>query len=332
MLPIQWLRAIVVKTNRAEYTTTSQTDKLMSKQTVFDRIALIIALLLFALTMSGTRACQENYDFASQSTAATSTPTGSETPTGTETPDEDEDDIGVETPTPTSTETPTETPTVTPTESSVIVALRSLSKESEPDTALATVDSNIAKGAAAASSRKAGKKGNWLGQIYKEDIEGDSLDTDADGYTDLLESDVGSDPKDENSKPPLPVTFLSARFDGIDDDYDGLSNEDEREEGTDPEQRDSDGDGVLDGIEVLGQFDPKDPNSRPNETDGDGLSNQYEAEIGINPKSADSDGDSLRDDLEIIIGSNPLHNDSDGDGILDGREVELGSDPTIAER
>lgn len=313
----------------------------MSTRTVFDKITLIVALLLFAITMSGTKACRENYNFASQSNLGSPTPSGSETPTPTSSGTEDEDDIGIETPTETPTATATAsgdptsttTATATATESSVIVALRSLSNEGQEDTPIENANSiDIAEGVASASALRAGKKGNWLGQIYKEDIEGDSLDSDSDGYTDLLETDVGSDPNNADSIPPLPVTFLASRFAGVDDDYDGLSNEEELKEGTDTEQSDSDGDGVLDGIELLSGFDPKNPNSYPPDNDGDGLSNQYEAETGTNPLVSDSDGDKLRDDLEIIIGSNPLHDDSDGDGILDGREVELGSDPTIPER
>ncbi|MEZ4753936.1 MAG: hypothetical protein R3A13_06440 [Bdellovibrionota bacterium] len=300
----------------------------------YDRIALIIALLLFAVTMCGTDACQRSYDFASQSNAGSPTPTSTETATPTEDPD---DEIGVETPTPTETpdetETPTatETPTPTATESSVIVALRNLSEETQSEEAASGLAASINS---AASQRRDRTSGNWLGQIYKkkEKVEGDSLDSDADGYTDLLELDSGSDPNDSLSIPSGPVTYLTNRFVGRDDDYDGLSNEDEKLMGTDIENPDTDEDGVLDGIEVMGQFDPKDPNSKPNDADGDGLQNQYEAEMGINPQNSDSDADGLRDDLEIIVGSNPLIDDTDGDGILDGKEVELGSDPTIPER
>ena len=94
------------------------------------------------------------------------------------------------------------------------------------------------------------------------------------------------------SESPLPI--------GTDNDKDELNIYLERELGTDPESRDTDADGVFDGIEVF-----------------------Y---LKSNPTRRDTDGDGLIDGLEdfnrngkIDAGeTNPLERDSDRDGLCDG--------------
>lgn len=120
----------------------------------------------------------------------------------------------------------------------------------------------------------------------------------------------------------------------------------ERRVFSDPDMADTDGDGVLDGVErMVGS----DPNST--DTDGDGLSDYDEVyRWGTGPASVDSDGDSrgqfpdpsgapdvtLFDGAELqlvadpnnptgpkIAGPNatsPLHGDTDGDGVWDWAE------------
>ena len=87
-----------------------------------------------------------------------------------------------------------------------------------------------------------------------------------------------------------------------DDDKDGLSQIQEKELGTDPTNPDTDGDGLLDGLEV----------------------NQY----GTNPKMRDTDGDNLSDGEEVNQGLNPLNPDTDGDGLADNVDPDPKLQPT----
>jgi hypothetical protein len=105
---------------------------------------------------------------------------------------------------------------------------------------------------------------------------------------------------------------------------------------------DTDGDGLLDGIEdadgdgALGEreTDPSDA-----DTDGDGLSDGREAlETFTNPRLADTDEGSVDDGDELAQGTDPLNpaddtrgRDSDGDGLLDDLERLLGTDPNAAD-
>ncbi|MDM9632821.1 gliding motility-associated C-terminal domain-containing protein [Robiginitalea aurantiaca] len=106
---------------------------------------------------------------------------------------------------------------------------------------------------------------------------------------------------------------------------------------------DTDGDGLLDGVEASLGTDPNDP-----DTDGDGIDDG--AEVGTDPENPENeDGDDLIDALDSNIrdsdadgvndqqdpaNDNPcipdifsLGCDTDGDGISDGEERENGSDP-----
>lgn len=109
-----------------------------------------------------------------------------------------------------------------------------------------------------------------------------------------------------------------------DQDRDGIPDEREAEFGFDPMLADSDGDGVLDGLE---------------DADDDGLPNAWELRYDFNPFAQDSDGngigdadedpdgDRLSNRLEAEAGSNPTIRDTDGDGFNDEAEVTAGSDP-----
>lgn len=155
------------------------------------------------------------------------------------------------------------------------------------------------------------------------DTDGDGVgdnadsDDDNDGYTDDLENQLGSDPKDPNSIP------LDTDGDGVPDVYDD----------------DDDNDGYSDLVEEEAGSDPKDPNSIPVDTDGDGIIDQYdedddddgysdliEEEAGSDPKDAqstpaDNDGDGIIDQYD---------EDDDNDGFSDTIEEEAGSDPLSA--
>lgn len=85
----------------------------------------------------------------------------------------------------------------------------------------------------------------------------------------------------------------------IDTDSDGLPDEDEILFGTDPNDPDTDGDGLLDGIEV-------------DLADGSGCPN---------PLIADSDSDGLLDGFEVNqLGTSPCNDDTNGNGILDATD------------
>jgi hypothetical protein len=64
------------------------------------------------------------------------------------------------------------------------------------------------------------------------------------------------------------------------------------------------------------------------DSDGDGLLDGMEAAYGTNPANPDTDGDGLRDDAEILVHkTNPLSPDTDGDGVSDWAELAGGSLP-----
>ncbi|MGE5436054.1 MAG: OmpA family protein [Syntrophothermus sp.] len=104
-----------------------------------------------------------------------------------------------------------------------------------------------------------------------------------------------------------------------DKDKDGLLNSDEEKLGTDPNNPDTDGDGLLDGQEVLSyKTDPKNP-----DTDADGLKDGAEVkQYKTDPLNKDTDGDGLGDGQEVnSTKTNPLDKDTDADGLTDGQEV-----------
>lgn len=149
-------------------------------------------------------------------------------------------------------------------------------------------------------------------------------------------------------------------IDEADQDGDGLSDAQEEELGTDPTEADSDGDQILDGLEVFGGAPGLENNSITDpllaDTDGDGLcdggddvtdaanpcvSGEDTNGNGIrdpgetDPSKADSDEDGLSDGTEVLSDypgpfdnyaqrpgaqTNPLNPDSDGDGVIDGDE------------
>jgi hypothetical protein len=87
-----------------------------------------------------------------------------------------------------------------------------------------------------------------------------------------------------------------------DADQDGLSDRQEALLGTSPEIADTDGDGLLDGAEVL--------------------------DLGCNPLARDTDGDFLNDWDEVNVYGTLCNNpDTDGDGLSDGLEVTQGTNP-----
>ena len=121
----------------------------------------------------------------------------------------------------------------------------------------------------------------------------------------------------------LYVAFVPCQ-DG-DSDCDDVTDTQEAALGTDPANRDSDGDGLVDGEEV--NFHHSDP--LRTETDGDGLSDNFEVRVAhTDPGKADTDGDGLSDPDEInTFHTDPLNADTDGDGLDDAEEVAAHTDP-----
>lgn len=100
-----------------------------------------------------------------------------------------------------------------------------------------------------------------------------------------------------------------------DADGDGVSNQAEIETyQINPLKGDSDGDGLIDGWEILYGLDPKD----------DGSTNVNYGAAG------DPDNDGLTNGKEQESSTNPNDSDSDDDGITDGGEIDQGTDPNNA--
>lgn len=147
-------------------------------------------------------------------------------------------------------------------------------------------------------------------------------DSDGDGLNDADETDVyGTDPAN------------------ADTDGDGLIDGDEvLTDGTDPLNPDTDNGGVDDGTEVLiDATNPLDPVDDLIDSDGDGLLDGVERDLAkqegcLDPFNPDSDGDGLTDGDEVlVIGTSVCDPDTDGDGIPDGEDPDpLNAEVTAA--
>ncbi len=109
-----------------------------------------------------------------------------------------------------------------------------------------------------------------------------------------------------------------------DSDNDGLFDHEEEIIGTDIYNNDSDGDTVIDGLEVNQYVLNPLASDIDSDTDGDTILNIDEVDIyNTNPLNPDTDFDGLTDGEEIFIYfTNPFSSDSDEDGIPDDYEIE----------
>lgn len=101
--------------------------------------------------------------------------------------------------------------------------------------------------------------------------------------------------------------------DSLDSDGDGLSDIQEKNiYFTDPKNPDSDGDGYKDGEEIKYNYSPRDNKRKQVATDSDqdGLMDLWEINLKTNLINPDSDGDGFKDGEEIMSGYDPLSNNN----------------------
>ncbi|MBT4277658.1 hypothetical protein HOD96_02850 [Candidatus Falkowbacteria bacterium] len=165
-------------------------------------------------------------------------------------------------------------------------------------------------------------------EIYKEvcllkDPEGERVDTDGDGFTDVKELWFNTDPFNIDTDGDgftdyEEVINIHSNPTEKDTDYDGLSDYDEIQKGTSIQRPDTDGDGILDGED-------DDPLNKFQDNDEDRLSNEEEKKWGTDPNKKDTDGDGVNDRDEVSNGTNPLGegwaHDTDNDGLIDIDEI-----------
>ena len=165
-------------------------------------------------------------------------------------------------------------------------------------------------------------------------------DDDNDGYADVLEEALGSDPKDNASRPADNDGDLLPDVNDPDDDNDGWNDTEETGAGSDPfdnssAPHDLDADGV--------------PDYRDDDMDGDGWNNTVEQQCGTDtrdnksrPKDYDEDGvpdlldpDDDDDGYNDAFDKFPLNptewNDTDLDGVGDNSDIDIDDDGYVNE-
>ncbi len=180
--------------------------------------------------------------------------------------------------------------------------------------------------------------------------DGPDDDPDADGLTNLQESQNATNPKSGDSDGDElsdlwevqnnldPNSAEGANGANGDPDSDGLTNSQEHDSGTNPRTNDTDGDLMDDRWELETSLDPtsgEGENGSDGDPDGDGLPNIQEYQNRTLPKKADSDDDGMDDRWELDSGLDPMlgtgddgpDGDPDGDQITNLQEYQYGLDP-----
>ena len=161
------------------------------------------------------------------------------------------------------------------------------------------------------------------------DAEGARLDHDEDGLINALDPDSDNDGLFDGTENGLSANGLHP---DTDLEAGHFIPDADPETTTDHLNADSDDGGIIDGAEDLnanGRFDAgeRDPlNENDDDSDGDGVIDRIEIERGLNPLLNDSDGDQVNDGLEFLLGLDPLDADTDDDGVLDGQEHDFNLD------
>lgn len=249
-----------------------------------DRCASAIMVVAVGVVVSGTKACQTDYEVGGQSSVPTGTVTATVTATGASNSSSSassssssvssgaqqssDDDVSTE---------------ENGVEDDLYQELAKLGAKPPLDKAPAIAGAAV--GALGAT--------NWLGESFSKDEDGSWQDSDGDGFSDSLEEDSGSEPSNAGQFPRgAVVTRLEDRVSAaallpeslregeqiIDSDRDGVSDETEEKRGMNPQSMDSDGDGLPDNKEIA---------------------------VGSNPLKVDSDGDGVSDGREVDFGSDP---------------------------
>lgn len=168
-----------------------------------------------------------------------------------------------------------------------------------------------------------------------------SADTDYDGVTDGDEVAAGTDPNFNESAEPFPVY----RIEDVDGDCAPGRVEDSMiGNSTNPLNTDTDGDGVVDAVEIFGygnadwaDYPASQTRGNSADSDSDGLSDAIEIAQGTNANSADTDGDGFTDAQEglyivdwidwlqepLVVLVDPLNPDQNMNGIPDGQEFSV---------